>query len=152
MSSWARRWARLEISVVALWPWLVKSTAGNNLRFAESICLHNLKAPANSWWWPNACSFRKCFCKVKFWYSGWLFDDVISSLHAEIAAKAPRPRIPLDSCGLDNTLLYALDKSANIHIFVTFMDIILPRPVQVSVKKPCHLGCHFENPCSLSFK
>ena len=36
--------ARLEVSVVALWPWLLKSTACNNFYCAEiiySICLHN---------------------------------------------------------------------------------------------------------------
>ena len=88
----------------------------------------------------------KCFCKVKFWFSGRLFDDVINSLHAEIVAKAPRPRIPLDSCGLDNTLiLYALDinlwyihfaESALIFIYLLLSLTLLPRPVQVSEKNP----------------
>ena len=103
--------ACLEVSVVAFWPWLLKSTACNDFYCAEiiySICLHNSSSGQQLVMTRmNEVSFQ-CFYKVQIWFSGRLFNYVIASLHAKNAAKAPRPRILLGSCGLDNTLLYAL--------------------------------------------
>ena len=110
-------WERLEGSVVALWPWLLKSTACNNFYCAEiicSICLHNSSSGQQLVMARmNVVSFYY-FYRVQFWFSGWLFNDVIAALHAKIAAKAPRPRIPLGLCGLDNTLMYALSPHQSV--------------------------------------